>query len=207
MPIKFCRSTLFEAGRALFMANWKIYLRKTSMVLTVKAVLKTTWRTRVSQNGCEVCCAACDSWQLHEENQLWFNNSKHFRFYWTKKCFIWEWYFTENHKIGSVVVRKVKKSWDSGKNRELGPATGSQRAIFYCWSFHHVYCLDEWPWSRDSCKMYKIRTSWKGNDLWQLSFWYRALSCRADWFTKGVYIWVTHLHIAVPTITCSLRYA
>ena len=40
------------------------------MVLTVKAVLKTTWRTRVSQNGCEVCCAACDSWQLHEENQL-----------------------------------------------------------------------------------------------------------------------------------------
>ena len=46
-----------------------------------------------------------------------------------------------------------------------------------------------------------------GNDLWQLPFWYRALSCGADWFTKGVYIWVTHLRIAVPTITCSLRYA
>ena len=32
-------------------------------------------------------------------------------------------------------------------------------------------------------------------------------SCGADWFTKSVYIWVTNLHIAVPTITCSLRFA
>ena len=63
MPVKFCRSMLFEAGRALFMKNWKIYSRKTSMVLAVKAVLKlilshskTIWWTSVSQNGCEVSC-------------------------------------------------------------------------------------------------------------------------------------------------------
>ena len=98
-------------------------------------------------------------------------------------------------------------SWEKLKNRELVPAIGSRRAIFYCWSSrHHVYYLDEWLWSCDSCEMYKISTSWNGNDLWQLPFWYRALSCGADWFTKGVYIWVTHLRIAVPTITCSLRY-
>ena len=61
--MKFCRSMLFEAGRALFMKNWKIYSRKTSMVLAVKAVLKlilshskTIWWTSVSQNGCEVSC-------------------------------------------------------------------------------------------------------------------------------------------------------
>ena len=39
--MKFCRWTLFEAGKALFMNNWKIYSRKTSRVLTVKAVLLT----------------------------------------------------------------------------------------------------------------------------------------------------------------------
>ena len=39
LPMKFCRSTLFEASRALFIKNWKIYSRKTSMFLTVKAVL------------------------------------------------------------------------------------------------------------------------------------------------------------------------
>ena len=38
--MKFCRSTLFEAGTALFMKNWKIYSRKTTIVLTVEAVLE-----------------------------------------------------------------------------------------------------------------------------------------------------------------------
>ena len=35
--------------------------------------------------------------------------SKHFRFYWTKKHFISEWYFATNHEIGSRVLRKVKR--------------------------------------------------------------------------------------------------
>ena len=148
--------------------------------------------------------AACDSWRLCEENQLlWFNNSK--------------------------------KLWDSWgimrQNRELGPAWGRraiiadlfimfiawrvkklQKFINFCLKVGHSANLKHWKsaWrqsSCDSCEMYKISTSRNGNDLRQLSFWYRALSCGADWFTKGVYIWVTHLHIAVPTITCSLRYA
>ena len=51
------------------------------------------------------------------------------------------------------------------------------------------------PWSCDSCEMYKISTSRNGNNLQQLSFWYQVLSCGAKWFTKDVYIWVTHLHI------------
>ena len=48
--------------------------------------------------------------------------------------------------------------------------------------------------SRDSCEIYKISTPRNGNDLRQLSFWYRALSCGADWFMKGVYIYRTNLH-------------
>ena len=50
----------------------------------------------VSQNSLEVSCwrpcRACNSQRLHEENQLWFSNSKYFRFNWTKKHLISEWY-------------------------------------------------------------------------------------------------------------------
>ena len=58
-------------------------------------------------------------------------------------------------------------------------------------------------WLQSPVKCTRISISRNGNDLRQLSFWYRALSCGADWFTKGFYIWVTNLHInVVPTITC-----
>ena len=65
--MKFCPSTLFEAGRALFMKNWKIYSRKTSFVLTVEAVLissplKNIWPTSVSQNRREVSCRITYDW-------------------------------------------------------------------------------------------------------------------------------------------------
>ena len=50
----------------------------------------------VSQNRLEVSCwrpyTACNSQRLHEENQLWFSNSKYFLFIWTKKHFTSEWY-------------------------------------------------------------------------------------------------------------------
>ena len=66
------------------------------------------------------------SWvQLELTEVLRFSNSKHFRFYWTKK----------NHEIGSLVVRKVKTSWDSRQNREHGPASlGSRRTIVLIFS-------------------------------------------------------------------------
>ena len=41
---------------------------------------------------------------VYEENKLRFSDSKHFRFYWIKRHFISEWYFTKNHEIGSPVV-------------------------------------------------------------------------------------------------------
>ena len=47
----------------------------------------------------------------------------------TKKHFISEWYFPKNHEIGSLAVRKVKKSWDSRQNRELGPAYGVEEQL------------------------------------------------------------------------------
>ena len=69
--------------------------------------------------------------------------------------------------------------------------------------------------SCDSCEMYKISKSRNGNDLRQLSFWYRALSCGAEWFTKGVYIWVTdifayrsaHNRLQNSPYFCVLKYA
>ena len=91
----------------------------------------------VSQNRRVVSCSLRFTRRLHEENHLRFSNSKHFRFYWTKKHFISAWYFTNNHEIGSLVVRTIKKSWDSRQNRELRPASRN------CWSFRHVYRLDE----------------------------------------------------------------
>ena len=129
--MKFCRRTLFETGRALFMNNWKTYSRKTSRVLTVKeAALEEQVTDKAilsaSQNRREVSCwwrcTACNSLHLHEENQLQFSKSKHFRFYSTKKHLISEWYFPKNHEIGSLVVEKVKKSW-------AWTSLGSRRAI------------------------------------------------------------------------------
>ena len=239
--MKICRSTLFEAGRSLFVKNWKIYIRgKQAWFWQLKLYFKsfrclcrTYGRWQVSRKTVTKSLAAYDSRRLHDENHLRFSNSKHFRFYWTKKHFISEWYFTKNHESGSLVVWKVKTAWDSRQNRELGPASlGSRGAIadlfgviFIAWtsqkaskvhellpqSGHSSYLKHSKSTCRqsscDSCEVYKISTSRNGNDLRQLSFWYRALSCGADWFTKGVYIWVTNLHILVPTITCSLRYA
>ena len=61
--------------------------------------------------------------------------SKHFRFYWTKKHFISEWYLATNHEIGSRVLRKVKKSWESIEGRivsldQLWSRTASAEQIF-----------------------------------------------------------------------------
>ena len=135
-----------------------------------------------------------------------------------KKHFISEWYFTKNHEIGSLVVRKVKKSWDSRQNRELRQASRNcwifssclspgrvkklQKFINFCLRVGHSANMkySKSTWRQSSCdpwEMYKISTSRNGNDKRR----------GADWFTKGVYIWVTHLHIAEPTVTCALRYA
>ena len=141
--------------------------------------------------------------------------------------------FQKNHEIRSLIMRKVRKLWDSRQNHELDQLW-SRRAILLliflsCLSPGWVkkfqkfinFCLKvgcsanskhskstRRLWSCDSCEKYKISTSRTPGTIYlrQSSFWYRALSRRADWFTKGVYIWVIHLHIALSTITCSLRY-
>ena len=92
-----------------------------------KAILSVSSNRR--EVSCWRRCTACNSLHLHEENQLRFSNSKHFHFYSTKKHFISEWYFPKNHEIGSLAVRKVKKSWDSRQNRELGPAYGVEEQL------------------------------------------------------------------------------
>ena len=86
--------------------------------------MKNIWPSSVSQNRRKVSC------------RLRLSSSKHFLFYCTKKHFISELYFTKNHEIGSLVLRKAKKSWDLRQNRELGPAWESK-------TFRHVCRLDE----------------------------------------------------------------
>ena len=77
--------------------------------------MKNIWPTSVSQNRREVSCwrrrTACNSGRWREENQLRFSNSKYFRFYWTKKHFISEWYFPKTMSLGVL-------SWEKLKNRE-----------------------------------------------------------------------------------------
>ena len=85
--------------------------------------------------------SSCNTRRLHHEDQLRFSNSKHFHFYWTKKHFISEWYFTKKPwDWESCREKSWMKSWNSRQNRELGPAWGSKSN---CWSFRHVYRLDE----------------------------------------------------------------
>ena len=161
----------------------------------------------------------------HEENHLRFSNSKHFRFYWTKKHFISEWYFTKNHE---TMMRLGVLSWEKLKRREThsngivsleqlrlgveeqllifssclspGRVKKLQKFINFCLKIGHSATLKHSKSTRqsscDSCEMYKISTSRNGNDLRGLSFWYRALSCLADWFMKGVYICWTNLHVS-----------
>ena len=105
-----------------------------------------------------------------------------------------------------LLIFSASCSWSPGRVKKL------QKFINFCLKVGHSSNLKHskstWRQSScESCEIYKISTSPNENDLRQFSFWYRALSCGGDSFTKGVYIWVTNLHIAVPTITCSLRYA
>ena len=70
LPMKFCWLTPFEAGRVLFMKNWKIYSRKTNMFWQLKLYFNSfrrLWRAygrQVSRKTVKKCLAACDSWRL-----------------------------------------------------------------------------------------------------------------------------------------------
>ena len=253
--------TLFEASRALFMKIWKIYSTKTSRVLTVKAVLKliswhlkNIWPTNVMQNRREVSCwRPCTAWNsrpLHEENQLRISNSKHSRFYWTKKHFISEWYFTKNHELGVLSWEKLKNRETHGRIVSLDQP-GSRRAIidlfvtFIAWRVKNLqqfvnvcpkvgysanlkHSKSTWrqliaPWKGPGYKIITSKALGTMHAQHFFSSWSRngndrpTTVCR---FNIGCFLAeptnyvrcrstprVTHLHIAVPTITCSLGYA
>ena len=146
--MQFCLSRLFVPVERYLWRTERYIRGKQAWFLQLKlcfnsfCLLKNNGR-QVSRNILAKSLVACDSRGLHEENHLRFINSKHFRFYWRKKHFISEWYFTKNHEIGSLAVRKVKNivrltaeswawtsfAWESKSN---------------CWSFRrHVYRLDE----------------------------------------------------------------
>ena len=195
----------------------------------------------VSQNRLEVSCwrpyTACNSQRLHEENQLWFSNSKYFLFIWTKKHFTSEWY--QFHY----------KPWDWESCREKGwkitrivslDQLGSRRAMqllifLSCLSprrvkklqkfinsclkvghsanFKHSKSTYNWRLNLSSWEMFKIITSEALDTMHAQLFLIAVDSCRFDIGRfraeptnyKFVYTRVMHLHIAVPTITCTLR--
>ena len=151
--MKLCRWTLFEAGRALFMKNWKMF-EENKQGLDGQSCTSTHF-VAFEEHVADKCLAkpspsllltALYSLQFSaflymRINLTRFSNGKHFR---TKKLFISEWYLTKNHHLGVLIVRKVKKSWDSRQNRgELGPASAAWKSNSNCWSFRHVYRLDE----------------------------------------------------------------
>ena len=148
------------------------------------------------------------NWRYIRGKEAWF---WHLKPYFNSFRRIWRTY---GRQVSRKTFAKSLAACDSRRLHCISPGRVKklQKFINFCVKVGHSANLKHsnstWrPWSSDSCEMYKISTSRNGMDLRQLSFWYRALSCGTDWFTKGVYIWVTHLHIVVPTITCSLRYA
>ena len=158
--------------------------------------------------------------RLHEDNQLRFSNSKHFRRIEQRNISFQNDISLKTMRLGVLSWEKVKNCETHGRivsldqlasRRALLPIFSSclspervkklQKFINFCLKVGHSANLKHSNSTRrqsscaDFCEMYKISTSRNGNNVHQLSFWYRALSCRADWFTKGVYIWVTYLHI------------
>ena len=202
------------------MKNSKIYSRKISRVLTVKAVLELIsshlkWPTK--QNHREVSCwrrPTAFSWE-----------ESHFCFYFKKS--ISEWYFPKNREIGSLVVRSWEKlkNW---QNRELGPACGVvadllimfndiarlkklQKFINFCLKVGHSANLKHskstirqlillWKLqNHNPAQHFFIGRSSRGRfgtiDLRQLSFWYRVLSCEPTNY-ESVHTWVIHCQTA-----------
>ena len=177
--------------------------------------------------------AACNSRRLHEENKWRFNHSKHVRFYWAKKHFVSEWYFTKNHEIGSLVVRKVKnivrlimaESWAWTRLRveeqllifssclSPGLVKNLQKFINFCLRVGHSANLKHSKSHKDNRPVTPVQYTKSAHRGMRTIY----NSCRFDigrfrveptaWFKEGVYIWVTHFHIAVPIITCSFCYA
>ena len=162
--------------------------------MTAKTILNVSQNRR--ELSCWRHCTACNSLHLHEENyQLRLSNSKHFRFDSTKKHFISVWYFPKNHEIGSLVVRKVKKLWESRQYRELAwtsekrlkNSSVSKLAIVLIWNISNStwrQLIVLWKVQNHNVRSsgHNARSALldRGTgtiDLWQLLFWHRKFSC------------------------------
>ena len=113
--MKFCRWTLFkiyEELKDISEENKQSFDSKSRTLTHLVAFEEVYGRLSVS---CWRCTHCNSSRVLHEENQLRFiqQQYKRFRFYWTKKHFISEWYFA-NYKT----MRLGVLWWEKLKNRE-----------------------------------------------------------------------------------------
>ena len=137
------------------------------------------WRTygcQVSRKTVVKSLAACDSRRLHEENQLRFSNSKHFRFYWTNKHFIAEWYSLKTMRLGVLPWEKLKNCATQDRIASLDQLERRvkklQKFINFCLKVGHSANLKHSKSTLKTIVLWllwnvQISTSRNGNDLRQ----------------------------------------
>ena len=136
---------------------------------------------------------------------LQLSDSKHFNFDWTTKHFISEWYFTKNHEIGGLVMRKVKKSWDSQQNRELklvqllifssclspGRVKKLQKFINLCLKVGHVLIWTIEIAHEDNRPLNSVKCTKSAQVCTSLSFY---LTMSFIYFRKSSFVWTNNYY-------------
>ena len=155
--------------------------------------------------------------RLHEENQLWFSNSRHFRFYWTKEKKITEWYFTTKPWDWETCREKIWKIVRIMSLNQLGSRRAMQLLIFLsCLSPGRVKKLQKFinsclkvghsanlKQSKSTCKWRALGTMHAQHFLIAEREWYRfdiGLLRAEPTNYEFTYTRLTRLHIAVSTI-------
>ena len=166
----------------------------------------------------------CNSRRLHEENQLRFSNSKHCRFYWTMlktmRLGVLSWgHLRKNHELRPAWESKSNcwsfryvyclTSQKASKVRKRLSLSVSKLAIVLIWNIQSPHEDNLLPHGRVQNHNIKssghnARSAHRNDRSKTVVVSISGAFVRSRLITNGVYTRVTHLHIAVPTITCSL---
>ena len=166
----------------------------------------------------------CSSRRLHEENQLRFSNSKHCRFYWTMlktmRLGVLSWgHLRKNHELRPAWESKSNcwsfrhvyrlTSQKASKVRKRLSLSVSKLAIVLIWNIQSPHEDNLLPHGRVQNHNIKssghnARSAHRNDRSKTVVVSISGAFVRSRLITNGVYTRVTHLHIAVPTITCSL---
>ena len=166
----------------------------------------------------------CNSRRLHGENQLRFSNSKHCRFYWTMlktmRLGVLSWgHLMKNHELRPAWESKSNcwsfryvyclTSQRASKVRKRLSLSVSKLAIVLIWNIQSPHEDNLLPHGRVQnhnikSSEHNARSAHRNDRSKTVVVSISGAFVRSRLITNGVYTRVTHLHIAVPTITCSL---